>query len=290
MILQDMSKPLTARHLNETASKRFGKRLNLEAFSNEQLYDARNRLRTRLHTAQTNENYNHLTNNEEYHRNSMFLKVINAEIKEREENTNETLTANDSDETWIKDFQNSDDPKFKGKSKEKRKQMALAAKRGKQNESRRSRGKRIVETAEDEAELIMAAKDMVDKLTGWMEHTAQMQTETVLSLSDAIRVEKGSRESSEFVNTVKPALESMYSVMEETRQKLISGVELLSGEKEYDLGDDGDDMDLDFGGDDFSSSEPAKGGNRPEGRARRESKRIRTNKGTLTEKKNLKKG
>ena len=37
----------------------------------------------------------------------------------------------------------------------------------------------------------MAAKDMVDKVTGWMEDTASMQTETILELGDAIRDEEG---------------------------------------------------------------------------------------------------
>lgn len=40
---------------------------------------------------------------------------------------NEVLTASDPIEDWIKDFIESDNPKFKGKSKEKRIEMAKAA-------------------------------------------------------------------------------------------------------------------------------------------------------------------
>ena len=241
MILQDMSKPLTAAFLNETAAKRFGKKLNLESFEMHQLYDARNRLRTKLHQSQTNETFNHQLSDDEYHKNSLFLDVLNAEISEREA----------------------------------------------MSEASENTKRPVMETAEDEAELIMAAKDMVDKLTGWMEHTAQMQTETVLSLSDAIRVEKGSQESAQYVGVVKPALEAMYDVMEETRIKLIRGVELLSGQQEYtEMGADEEGMDLDIG-DDFSTSEPAKGGENPEGRMRRESRDINTLKKRLDEKKNF---
>lgn len=39
----------------------------------------------------------------------------------------EVLSVSDGMGTWIKDFQSSDDPKFKGKSKEKRREMAIAA-------------------------------------------------------------------------------------------------------------------------------------------------------------------
>ena len=45
---------------------------------------------------------------------------------------------------------------------------------------------------------------MVDKVTGWMEDTASMQTETILELGDAIRDEEGAEKSESFINAVKP--------------------------------------------------------------------------------------
>ena len=53
----------------------------------------------------------------------------------------------------------------------------------------------ITEGEEDKAEIVMAAKDMVDRITGWMEDTAEMQTESMLDLADAMREEMGSEES-----------------------------------------------------------------------------------------------
>ena len=67
---------------------------------------------------------------------------------------------------------------------------------------------KLIEGEEDKATLVMAAKDMVDRLTGWMEDTAEMQTESMLELGDKIRDELGSEKSEEFINTVKPALEN----------------------------------------------------------------------------------
>ena len=66
----------------------------------------------------------------------------------------------------------------------------------------------------------MASKDMVDRLTGWMEDTAEMQTESMLELADAIRDELGSEKSEAFTSAVKPALEAMYDAMETTRAAL----------------------------------------------------------------------
>ncbi len=60
----------------------------------------------------------------------------------------------------------------------------------------------VNEGAEDAAELVMAAKDMVDRLTGWMEDTAEMQTESMLELADAIRDEMGSEQSEALYITI----------------------------------------------------------------------------------------
>ena len=86
------------------------------------------------------------------------------------------------------------------------------------------------EGEEDKAELVMAAKDMVDRVTGWMEDTAEMQTESMLELADAIRDEMGSEASEAFTATVKPALENLYTVFETTREALTGGVAIVTGE------------------------------------------------------------
>jgi len=139
----------------------------------------------------------------------------------------------------------------------------------------------VREGAEDQAELVMAAKNMVDRVTSWMEDTAEMQTESMLELADAIRDEKGQEASDAYVNTVKPALESLYGAMEVTRQALTSGVGQMTGERpaETDMGTDMDagmDADMDMeptvdGEEDFAAADAAAGGDAEAGRERRES-------------------
>ena len=141
--------------------------------------------------------------------------------------------------------------------------------------------KKVKEGAEEEAQLVMAAKDMVDKVTGWMEDTASMQTETILELGDAIRDEEGSEKSESFINAVKPALESLYTSLEATREALTGGVAVLTGENAPDtMGADAEepamepttdaDADMPDQSDDFSASEPASGGEEPADREKRE--------------------
>lgn len=143
----------------------------------------------------------------------------------------------------------------------------------------------VTEGAEDQAEIVMAAKDMVDRVTTWMEDTAEMQTESMLELADAIRDEMGVDQSTGFVQAVKPALEALYTSMEQAREALSSGVGMLTGEgaapeamgmeepmpgeEEMPVDDMGMEPTVDQ--DEFGAAEPAAGGEEPAGRETRES-------------------
>ena len=71
--------------INESIEKVFGKRLNLESFDLTQLEDARNKLRTQIHTARNESGFNENLDNDAYTQAQWMLDAINAEIAEREE-------------------------------------------------------------------------------------------------------------------------------------------------------------------------------------------------------------
>jgi hypothetical protein len=144
--------------------------------------------------------------------------------------------------------------------------------------------KNIKEGAEESARIVMSANGLVDKITGWMEDTAKMQTEVMLELGDSIRDEMGSEKSEQFVNTMKPSLEALYSQLETTRKSFTDGVAVLTGEEApATLGadaptDDIADLETEVEpevnpdtADDFTASEPASGGEEPADRKKRES-------------------
>ena len=159
----------------------------------------------------------------------------------------------------------------------------------------------IAEGEEDKAELVMAAKDMVDRVTGWMEDTAEMQSESMLELADAIRDEMGAEASETFTSTIKPALESMYTAMEATRISLTQGVGQLTGEGEPmpDMGAEEDpameptvdadaEADVDMGdepADDTAVDAATAGGEEEAGRETRESVERSRKLGTILSKK-----
>jgi len=145
--------------------------------------------------------------------------------------------------------------------------------------------KPLKEGAEEKAELTMAAKDMVDRFTAFLEDVAEMGAEGMLELADSIRDELGQEQADQFVNTVKPALERTQEVLTTAREALTSGVGIITGEggPVDTIGDEPADLDTgadDLGdisepiepeADEFGASEPATGGEEPEGREKRES-------------------
>ena len=83
MKLSQITKPVTAKSLNETLARRFGKKINVDTFTNEQLEDARNRLRTQLSNIETTESFDKVHTSSNYQKSKLFLDVINATIDER---------------------------------------------------------------------------------------------------------------------------------------------------------------------------------------------------------------
>ena len=284
MKLSQITKPVTAKSLNETLARRFGKKINVDTFTNEQLEDARNRLRTQLSNIETTESFDKVHTSNNYQKSKLFLDVINATIDERGTVIEGEVPAG------LKAYQD----KKKGKKPVDKKTAKSSNKKPDADgdgipdwADKKDNKKKVKEGKEDEAELVMASKDMVDRVTGWMEDTAEMQTESMLELADAIRDELGLQQSDAFVQTVKPALEAMYDVMETTRAALTQGVGLLTGEggalpdtmgdeapqdAEVPVDTDADmEPTVDQETDEFAASSTAAGGEEEAGRAKRES-------------------
>ena len=284
MKVHELSKPLTANALNESLGKNFGQKLRLESFTLAELEDARNRLRTQLADVETNESFETVHNSDAYQKGKLFLDTINKEIAERDEWVVEADKDPQTDFTkWLKTTHDKGVRELKGN------EYVKMSKEFKASKSKKDEAV-VKEGAEESAQLVMAAKDMVDRVTGWMEDTAEMQTESMLELGDAIRDELGSEMSEQFINTVKPALEQLYTTFEGTREALTGGVAIITGEGAPEVMPGGEEGEVpaedpamepvdDTGeagveepvDDEFGASEPATGGEEVADREKRES-------------------
>ena len=76
MHIREFSKPITVKALNENLAKKYGKTINVDKFTMEQLLDVRNRLRTTLSQVETNESFDSVHTSETYQKNKLFLELL----------------------------------------------------------------------------------------------------------------------------------------------------------------------------------------------------------------------
>ena len=256
MQIREFSQPVTSKKLNESLAKQFGYKINLEQFSDVQLEDARNKLRTKMSQFELGESFDSVVESPTYQKTRLMLDCINQAILEREESGNDESDVEEDDKEEDKK-----DDKKKSRNDESYivstvRQRAMAHSipqswidstinkinlgeadrdelkaelkvRYDINESTASW--MLLEGEEDKAEIIMSTKDMVDRITGWLEDVATMKSEHLLELGDSIRAQLGSDVAQQYNDAVKPALEAIYSAIESSRTSLQGALAIVSG-------------------------------------------------------------
>lgn len=262
MQIREFSKQPSASQLNESLAKKFGYKLNFEQFTDVQLEDARNKLRTRISQLELSESFDSVLESPVYQKTRLMLDVINQEISEREmtpaEKKKETAIKAKTDDSGMKasmkkqygnekgenvyfatirkramsesvpaNWINNALSRFELGESDKEELKAELQLRYDLNES--VAGWVLMEGEEDKAETIMATKDMVDRITGWLEDVAAMKAEQLLELVDSIRETQGSDVAQAWQESVKPALEAIYTALETSRTGLSSALSIVSG-------------------------------------------------------------
>jgi hypothetical protein len=298
----ELTKPITTESLLAEFESRFNQTIDLGRFTKEELEDTANHIRTKIHNITQNTHFGQELKDDAYQKNQMMLDIVNQAINEYGADSNPIL---DKATAPIKD-------KLKKGQALSPDERAAASKlmASKTNESPlmalgrvaakhagKAAGAAVANRAmdkigfkegvEEQSELILAAKDMMDKVTGYLEDLASMKTEGMLELADRIRDEMGADKADAFMQKIQPAIEQAEATLTTTRQELDNGVRILTGEEvasEPMGADDTMAMDTDLdsldseGGeeetDEFGASDAEAGGTEPEGREQRESKEV----------------
>ena len=261
----ELTKPVTTESLLSEFESRFNQTMDLSKFTKEELDDTANKIRTKIHNITQNEHFGQELKNHDYQKNQMMLDVVNQQIKEfgvSNQIKQDPATQKTVDKiTRLPGLKDKDKKELIG---------SVVTKEG----------------VEEQSELILAAKDMMDKVTAFLEDLATMKTESMLELADRIRDEMGAEKSDAFLNKVKPAIEQAETTLGQTRQELDNSVRILTGEEvatdtmgaDDTMNTDGDEVGLDdLEGpetDEFGAADAEAGGTEPEGRDQRESKEV----------------
>ena len=265
----DLTKNITTEGLLAQFESRFGQTLNLEGLDKTQLEDMANMVRTKIHTITDNQHFGQELKNENYHKHQMMLDILNQAVKEAQ-GINTMISP--QQQALAKKIQTV--PGLKPQDKD----SIIGAMVQKETA--------VKEGIENQSELILASKDMMDKVTAFLEDLAKMKTESMLELSDRIRDEMGADKADAFIQKVKPALESAEQTLTSTRTELDQAVRILTGEEiaatepvgslDEPLDTTGDDLDsLEApASDEFAATDANAGGTEPEGRQKRESREV----------------
>jgi len=284
MQIRELSNKISSELLNENLAKKFGYRIGVDKLTNEELEAINLKLVEKITEFEKSNNFDSVLENHGYQKNRAMLDVIRAAISERTLSDPEKAKK----EKYVKGMKKASG-EFKKRYGEKGEEVmhATATKMAKKESVEEAMEvlrtvlaeRTLTEGEEEKAALIMSARDMVDRITGWLEDVASMKAESMLELVDSIRDEMGSNVSQQFSDRVKPALEELYNSLETNRTTLAQAVSILTGE-EGPEGAPGGGEEMGSGmpstmaepeGDIFGSSEPATGGEEPAGRAKRES-------------------
>ena len=134
------------------------------------------------------------------------------------------------------------------------------------------------------AEVLLAAKDMVDSVQDAIEKVGKMQNEQLPQLLDSIRDQLGAEQADGFKNAVGSTLETLMGNLQQAREGVDNGVRILSGEAvDNPMAMPGDDLGSELGdlpplptsdldadeGDGFAASDAAVGGAEELGREKR---------------------
>ena len=268
----ELTKPITTESLLKEFESRFNQTMDLSQFTKEELEDYANHVRTKIHEITQNTHFGRELKDDKYQKNQMMLDIINQAINERK----------------LAEYGgNMNDPMTKVATTTLSAKSKLDKGQALDQEEKKIVSKIMTkEGVEEQSELILAAKDMMDKVTSFLEDLASMKTEGMLELADRIRDEMGADKADAFLQKIQPAIEQAEATLTTTRQELDNGVRILTGEEvESDpMGaDDTMDMDTDLdsldseGGeetDEFGASDAEAGGTEPEGREQRESREV----------------
>ena len=261
----ELTKPITTESLLKEFESRFNQTLDVSNYTKEELEDTANHIRTKIHNITQNTHFGQELKNEDYQKSQMMLDIVNQAINEYGDREKMAATQALSAKEKLDKGQALDQNEKKVVSK-------LMTKEG----------------VEEQSELILAAKDMMDKVTGYLEDLASMKTEGMLELADRIRDEMGADKADAFMQKIQPAIEQAEATLTTTRQELDNGVRILTGEEvasepmgaddtmDTDMDADLDSLDSEGGEetDEFGASDAEAGGTEPEGREQRESREV----------------
>jgi len=103
--------------------------------------------------------------------------------------------------------------------------------------------KRLNESDIEQAQVVLATKDLVDRVQKMIEDVSEVQYKDLPALVDQARTDLGTSEADSLQKSISPALDELLQSMQDAKEKMNSGLSALTGEEALTVpGDEDDDI------------------------------------------------
>jgi uncharacterized protein (DUF2164 family) len=115
-------------------------------------------------------------------------------------------------------------------------------------EAKKKMGSKVMESEVQQAQVVLAAQDMVDRIQDTLEDVTEMKFKDLPALVDSIRNEVGMNQAQQYMSDASSALDSLIACLQETKTSIESAQGVITGQEPIVPGEDeGDVADLDLG-------------------------------------------
>ena len=162
----ELTKPITTESLLSEFESRFNQTMDLSKFTKEELEDTANHIRTKIHNITQNTHFGQELKDDSYQKNQMMLDIVNQAINEYK--------------TDMKTQQTVDKVQKSSIPEKDKKEIIGTLVTKEMSKMPKGTGKMVAsEGVEEQSELILAAKDMMDKVTGYLEDLASISKTSI---------------------------------------------------------------------------------------------------------------
>lgn len=96
-------------------------------------------------------------------------------------------------------------------------------------ESRRRHGRRLNESEVQQAQVVLAAQDMVDKMQGMLEDVSELQFKELPALVDSIKNQVGMEQATQFNGDASAALSALMQNLQQAKQQMDQALGVVTG-------------------------------------------------------------
>jgi hypothetical protein len=289
MKLHELAAPKATQQISQVFESYFGSKLSVDQLSRRQANHMLNRVRGILgehrqtsarHNSEQNPNYLKLV---------MMEQALAAHMKEAADTVSGAVAAATpaaAPKTGAvaapvnPKLKMAQDKLKKGQSISAEEQQMVNSQAATVAENRLRNAYRMLKESEvQQAQVVLAAQDMVDKMQGMLEDISEMQFKELPALVDSIKNQVGNDQATQFNTDVSSALTALMQTLQGTKQQLDSALDVVTGQAapvadipgmdadaagepdmdaDMDIADELDDLDMDAADDMDADSAPPK--------------------------------